>query len=504
MPSSFTGRIGSHPPPRTMMLLGATLLPLWTASVATPPPPPAVYWTSNPTLPNETLVVAGAFAEDRQARLCTTRDCSSGSVVPTPPLTGTWTHSVKVILPAAGCGPPCYLHVDGGGGGSMTAAAPAAAGATTSVVEVNAPDLWWALSGSPASGGTQSRGTLSNLPLRVVVQQGDTLRLFGRSLAWSADHTRCVSAADPPGPVATTSLQLTPTDSSSPVPSLWATCYEATFNTAGMSVGHHPKAALTTRWGTSQPLDLTIVAAPPPAPPHQVVVNPGGGGGSSSAQALATAMENAAQYVATHAGALVEVQLGRHTYKLSESLIMPERTTLVGAGPGLTTLEFDLMPPPPPPAPPPRCSKPILADFYTVDCKNRGCHTRECPGCFLEVGVTHSAGSPDGCCAACGSNPRCNAYTFVGSVDLPGGYCSLNYCPDEPKGAGKSSSCASTPSSPGLGNRTSGWVLNRTKVPSDPVRISIKTIAAAAIYNDIWRLSHWFLPHGIMCLTWRR
>ena len=42
--------------------LGAT-------SVATTPPP-AVYWSSNPTLRNETLVVAGAFPVSTTLQLC--------------------------------------------------------------------------------------------------------------------------------------------------------------------------------------------------------------------------------------------------------------------------------------------------------------------------------------------------------------------------------------------------------------------------------------------------
>ena len=457
------------------MLLGCTFALALSAAAAAPAP--SVYWTSNPTLPNETLVVAGAFSEDRQAKLCTTRDCSGGSVVPTPALTGTWAHSVKVVLPAAGCGPPCFLHVTDG------SSSPAAA-----VVEVNAPDLWWALSGSPArQGGTQDRSNLSNLPTRVAVQQGDTLRLFGRSLAWTSDHKRCTSAAGAPGPVPTTRLRLKP--AGNPVPSLWATCYEAAFDTAGMGAGHYPAAALTTPWGASQALDLTIVAAPPSPPPHQIVVDPAAGG-ASPAKALAAAIKTAAQYVAAHADALVEVQLGRNSYKLAESLVVPERTTLAGAGAGLTTLEFALLPPPPP-APPQRCSTPVLADFYTADCEKRGCRTRECPGCFLEVGVSHSAFSVAGCCAACGANPRCNAYTFVGSVDKPGGYCGLSYCPDEPKD-GHPASCATTPSTPTPSNRTSGWILGRTKIPTSPAAAIVVTGHATRLANFSVRIASAF------------
>ena len=99
---------------------------------------------------------------------------------------------------------------------------------------------------------------------------------------------------------------------------------------------------------------------------------------------------------------LVDVVLGSHTYVLGETVVMPPRTWLIGAGPGTSTLEFHLMPPAPaPPAPPLKCSPPVLADFYTAECNSRGCDARPCPGCFYSIGSTHSAGSAAGCCAAC-------------------------------------------------------------------------------------------------------
>ena len=59
-----------------------------------------------------------------------------------------------------------------------------------------------------AAGASTHRGLLSNVPLRVDVQLGDTIRIFGRSLGWSTDNKMCVSAADTPGPISTTRLFL--------------------------------------------------------------------------------------------------------------------------------------------------------------------------------------------------------------------------------------------------------------------------------------------------------
>lgn len=158
-------------------------------------PPPSVYWVTSPTLANETLVVAGSFpASATTTRLCKTRDCAAGSQIPTPPTTSSWTNSIKLVLPA-GCGPPCFLQITGGG-------------SDHAVVAVNAPDVWWALSGAPTRGAAEesTRMKLSNQPLSATATVGDTIRVFGRSLGWSADSTSCLSAAEAPKPVPTTQV----------------------------------------------------------------------------------------------------------------------------------------------------------------------------------------------------------------------------------------------------------------------------------------------------------
>jgi hypothetical protein len=440
------------------MAPGATFLALatlvLTASAAVPPP--SVYWTSSPTLANETLVVAGSFASRAtMAKLCTTRDCATGSEIPIPPVTSPWTYSVKVILPS-GCGPPCFLHIAGPEGGPA-------------VVAINAPDVWWALSGAPARGvaATTSRPQLSDQPLSATVTAGDPIRMFGRSLGWDGSGTSCLSAGpDALRPATTTQLFMASDEdgpTGQPVASATAaSCYEATFATSSVAPGVYPTAVVKTPWGSSQAINLTVLQAQfrPPLTVHVLTVQPPSG--------LPAAVSQAVAWSTKHPEGVVNISMAPGTYTLTETLTLPNRTSLLGAGAGETILEFHLKPPPPPPAPPPTCSTPyVLADFYTKDCANRGCHTKKCPGCFLYLSSDHSTFSADGCCAACGQNPRCNAWTFVGDVDLPGGYCGMSYCPDEPSPAHPNSTCATTPYPPGPNNRTSGWILNRTKVPGN-------------------------------------
>ena len=77
------------------------------------------------------------------------------------------------------------------------------AGGAKTTIAVNAPDVWWALSGAPAQAGATAtaadRSKLSNEPLALTVRAGDPIRVFGRSLAWTADGN-CVSAAGTPPP----------------------------------------------------------------------------------------------------------------------------------------------------------------------------------------------------------------------------------------------------------------------------------------------------------------
>ena len=73
---------------------------------------PAVYWHSSPTLLNETLLVAGAGLDSlTSAQLCT-GPIPSCAELPLAAQLQTWSHSLKVVLPAA-CyaSPPCQLRL---------------------------------------------------------------------------------------------------------------------------------------------------------------------------------------------------------------------------------------------------------------------------------------------------------------------------------------------------------------------------------------------------------
>ena len=433
--------------------------------------PISVYWISSPTHVNETLLIAGAGLDQASAKLC--RDANCHAIINSTLDFTSWKQSLSFVLPDACATPPCYLVLE------------QSAAVDKEIIAVNAPDVWWGLSGEPSAipttGFENVRSILSNKPHDIHVTIGDNIRVFGRSLAWSSGNPRCIpTAGSEPSAVPSTRLILSPSmamttlstmtigdaDKNSPgVPALSAACYEATFSSSGMMAGHYPEAVVVTPWGTSQKLNITLVS--PRAKPTRHTFDVGVDFGGN----LSLAVDRANAIATADPTAAVDLMLGTRTYHLQAPVVLPNRTRLVGSGAGASTLVFDLAPPAPPG--PTRCSAPVLSDFYTDDCKQRGCHVkRRCPGCFLQVGVLTSPSTLGECCAACIANPACNAWTFIGDVGGGrGSLCELNSCPDEPS-PGHNATCAATPSSPGPHNRTSGWVLGRT-LPKAPLRAAI-------------------------------
>ena len=68
-----------------------------------------VYWFSSPTHNNETLLLAGAGLAGATARLCTGPNCTT--MVAASPAIETWEQSLKLTMPATGCGAPCYAEI---------------------------------------------------------------------------------------------------------------------------------------------------------------------------------------------------------------------------------------------------------------------------------------------------------------------------------------------------------------------------------------------------------
>ena len=202
----------------------------------------AVYYATTPVLPNETLMIAGAGLEGATAKLCTDKDCASDASLPMVAAESTvdaWNKSIKMVLPPAGCGPPCYVQI------KATQGTP-----STTTVAVNQPDVWWASTGSPGRPTVPAPrpppSAISDVKATVAV--GDTVRVFGRSLGWtttaSAGAQSCwgcaasqlICADGKNAPTATaTKLLLTPGGLTRETTG--ATCYEANFDTAGLAPG---------------------------------------------------------------------------------------------------------------------------------------------------------------------------------------------------------------------------------------------------------------------------
>ena len=125
--------------------------------------PPSVYWQSSPVLANETLLIAGAGLEGASARLC-----HNGGVC-SDVQAATWAQSVQVVLPTS-CGPPCTINLTTEAG--------------SAVVTVNQPEVWWAMRPAP------------DLTRAATIIFGQTLRVFGRALAW-LNASACTPASAP-------------------------------------------------------------------------------------------------------------------------------------------------------------------------------------------------------------------------------------------------------------------------------------------------------------------
>ena len=248
---------------------------------------PAVYWASSPTLANQTLLLAGAGMRDAAVRLCRDESCTVPATNHPPGSWNvtTWDHSLQLLLPGD-CGPPCFVEIK-----PSPATSTGTATAAATMLQVNRPDVWWTLSAAPATSAgawplppprAAVADALSNIPLRVTVQQGGGLRAFGRSLAWSADVTLCLSASVPPGPVPSTRLLLGP--GLPEITAVSANCYEATFDLGdNVAAQHYPEAVIRTHWGDSDTIDLTVGQGPSATTPLQVDVLGQFGGNLSAA-----------------------------------------------------------------------------------------------------------------------------------------------------------------------------------------------------------------------------
>lgn len=285
-------------------------------------PPPSIYWTSTPTLVNETLLIAGAGLNNTRVRLCLDKGCSK--LFSDKLVSASWEHSITLVLPK-GCGPPCYVRVDRGS--DVDGA---------SVQLINAPEPWFAVSSAFASPAPP----LSVLPTpAATITVGDTIRVFGRALAW--DGELCVSGATPPPSSTSTTLHVTCNHTTVTLAASAANCWEAAFPTTtatSLVPGECTALVQTSRGVASTPLDLRVEAPPPPVPPATVLDVLGAFGGD-----LQAALAKAASL--SGGGSPVVVELGRHAYTLRDTrLHLPGNVTLRGAGAAHTSIAVSITP----------------------------------------------------------------------------------------------------------------------------------------------------------------
>ena len=280
---------------------------------------PSIYWSSSPTLVNETLLLAGAGLAGVVARFCNDSVCSSpiGSGG-----AGVWDRSLQAVMPA--CGPPCHIELSSAAG---LLRAP-----------INPPDVWWASEMHPSTLNFSQLTPHDPLLLGhlITLRAGEHLRVFGRSLAWDASQL-CVGG--PPRPNAGTTLALMPAfvteDAASVIMAASAAaCYEATFALPPSLPSGEYIGIVRTAWGDSAPLSVHVSDRTATRAPLVLDVQAGFQGDLMAALAAAAA--------ATSKGTAVQLVLGAHTYPLVTELHVPPNTTLRGSGASSTRLVFTL------------------------------------------------------------------------------------------------------------------------------------------------------------------
>ena len=392
---------------------------------------PKVYWVTNPILPGETVMVAGAgFAAAAEASFCGASSSSPRAATlchPSP--SSSWESSVKAVLPA-GCGPPCTLQIATGSHSGPEAVR----------VPLNLPDLWWAGSAHPADAAAapappHSSSAAATTAVEAAVPIGGRLRVFGRGLGWTTTEDvggslRCLNSSLPPAASSATILELAPAEAvaaaAAPAISLHsvaASCYEAAFDLPaeqavppGLYSGR-----VRTAWGLSEQR-ITLAVTRPQRRPGPVVLDVDAQYGGSVAAGLAAA----AALVRNATGSMtprVVVQLGPRVYPATTQLTVPSRTEIRGCGANASTISAVLHTAP---AVGGSCGAPIVG----VDFADPACNATRVWGehCFraTEELPARTIGE---CCDACKRSlvpPGCNAYTF----DRRRQVCSLKYCDD--------------------------------------------------------------------------
>lgn len=247
-----------------------------------------------------------------------------------------------------------------------------------------------------------------------VLADGAVLRVFGRSLAWTANG--CVDARAR-GASAKTLLALTPLrglpgavggnaegatmtkTTPTRVPAQNASCFEAAFVLSNIPAGRY-NASLLTAWGESRSWVLTLSGAPAP-PPVRKELNVDADFGGDVAKALA------------HAATLAQgatVTLASRVYMLTQSLSLPDNTVLRGAGKAQTSLSFAFSST----MPDIGCSAPIP----NLDLYRKGANH------FRDLSYIPNVSSIADCCRRCGVDLDCNAYAMMDNEDQ----CVLKAC----------------------------------------------------------------------------
>ena len=296
--------------------------------------PPTIYWAASPVAPSRTALFAGSFGTNSSpsAYLCADGPaCAAPALL--PPLLA-YERSLAFAYPAACAGAPTPCAF-------LLCASPSLAECSP-VADPNAPNPWWALAHPPLAGATFFPGATGDGSTEVHAQGSGSgsslLHVYGRALAFAQGPGGACLHASSPAPAPGTQLQLVP--GGALLPALRATCYDVIFNLSASpdlpsASGALLGARLLTPYGAA-PLPLRVAAPPPPAPTLVLDVEAQVGGSVGAALAAAAA-------ATADGSAYATVLLGARAYALTQELVLPNRTALVGSGgSSASVLSFDL------------------------------------------------------------------------------------------------------------------------------------------------------------------
>ena len=294
-----------------MLLLATTTAAVTaaaSAAAASAAAPPVIFWNSEASLPGTTVMAIGGGLADATVEL---EVAGGGAVVASPQVLGSWDGSLQFLLPAAGPTTAYRFRACLAGGDTN----PCSGWRT-----VNVPDIMWAVGDSSANA-------------TAVATPGGWLKIYGRSLGFTAAGVCAASTVADPAPATRGTATLAPRGGGTPVALKVsaASCYDATMAVPPTVAAGAYTLTLANELSALVGRVAVTVLAPNPWP-NKIFAVASGGSGSDVVAAVAAA----------GAAGGGQVTLGAGTYAMgATALAVPSNVQIRGSSGSASTLRWD-------------------------------------------------------------------------------------------------------------------------------------------------------------------